>query len=177
MAKENETTGEDANAPSAGGKKKLIILIVLGIVLVGISVGGTLFALKMFSGETAPVVAEGEVNEGEAAAAPKLPAVYFPLKPAIIVNYQSRGRQRYVQAEVTLKMREPDVVEAVELHMPMIRNSLVMLLSGQIFEDLQTPEGKELLRQQALSEIQRLIEIEIGKPGVEQVLFTNFVMQ
>ncbi|MDN3639864.1 flagellar basal body-associated FliL family protein [Simiduia curdlanivorans] len=177
MAKPNETP-EVENAPEgAGGKKKLIILIVLGMVLVGISVGGTLFALKMFSGEEAAVAAEGD-EEGEATApVVKLPAVYFPLKPAIIVNFQSRGRQRFLQAEVTLKIREPDVVAAVELHMPMIRNALVMLLGGQVYEDLQTHEGKELLRQQALAEIQRLIEIEIGKPGVEQVLFTNFVMQ
>ena len=177
MAKPNETPEVEDVAEATGGKKKLIILIVLGMVLVGISVGGTLFALKMFSGEEAAVAVEGE--EGGEAAAPevKLPAVYFPLKPAIIVNFQSRGRQRFLQAEVTLKMREPDVVAAVELHMPMIRNALVMLLGGQIYEDLQTPEGKELLRQQALAEIQRLIEIEIGKPGVEQVLFTNFVMQ
>lgn len=170
MAEENETE----EITEGGGKKKLIILIVVGMVLVGLSVGGTIFALQMFSDELP--AAEGEAAE-VVEEAPKLPAVYFPLKPAVIVNFQSRGRQRYLQAEVTLKIRDPEVVAAVELHMSMIRNALVMLLSGQVYEDLQTPEGKELMRQQALEEIRQIIENEIGKPGVEQVLFTNFVMQ
>ena len=59
----------------------------------------------------------------------------------------------------------------------MIRNSLVLLIGGQIFSEIQTAEGKELLRQQCLQEVQRLLEKEIGKPGVEQVLFTSFVIQ
>lgn len=168
---ENETEAEGGG----GGKKKLIILIVIGMLLVGLSVGGTLFALQMLS-EPEPA-AEGEAEEAAEEAAPKLPAVYFPLKPAIIVNFQSRGRQRYLQAEVTLKIRDPEVVAAVELHMSMIRNALVMQFSGQVYEELQTPEGRELLRQQALEEIRTIVENEIGKPGVEQVLFTNFVMQ
>ncbi len=37
--------------------------------------------------------------------------------------------------------------------------------------------GKDILRQQALDEVQRVLEEETGEPGVEQVLFTNFVMQ
>jgi flagellar FliL protein len=61
--------------------------------------------------------------------------------------------------------------------MPMIRNALVLQFGGQVYADLQTAEGKELLRQQALENIQNLLQQEIGKPGVEQVLFTNFVMQ
>ena len=61
--------------------------------------------------------------------------------------------------------------------MPAIRNALVMLLSGQSFETLQTPEGKEALREQALVKIQEVLQQEIGKPGIEQVLFVNFVMQ
>lgn len=153
-------------------KKKLILLLVVGLVLVSLSVGGTLFALKMYNQDPAE-----ELAEGETAPAVKLPAVYFPLKPAIIVNFQARGRQRLLQAEVSLKLREADAVAAVELHMPMIRNALVMLLSGQVYEDMQTLEGRELLRQQALTEIQGILQTEIGKPGVEQVLFTNFVMQ
>ena len=73
--------------------------------------------------------------------------------------------------------RENQVIEAIELHMPMIRNSLVLLFGGQIYEELQTAEGKELLRQQALEQLQALLQQEIDQPGIEQVLFTNFVMQ
>src|SRR5690606_26831659 len=107
----------------------------------------------------------------------KKPAIYYPLQPVFIVNFESQGRQRFLQAELNLMLRDEAVIAALELHMPAIRNSLVMLFSGQTYEDLQTAEGKELLRQQALLNVQEVLEKEIGKPGVEQVLFTNFVMQ
>jgi len=52
-----------------------------------------------------------------------------------------------------------------------------MLLSSQDFEALKTPVGKEMLRQQATASVQELAQKEIGKLAIEQVLFTNFVLQ
>lgn len=182
MAEENEEQGEESGeaTKSKGGKKKLIVMLLVGLALIGLSIGGTLFALQMLNPEEPAIAAEGEegVEGEEVVEEPKRnSAIYFPLKPPIIVNFQARGRQRFLQAELTLMARENEVIEAVEMHMPMIRNSLVMLFGGQVYEDMQTAEGKELLRQEALTEVQRLLEQETGNPGVEQVLFTNFVMQ
>ncbi len=173
MAKENER----AEASSGGGRKKLILLIIVGLALVGLSIGGTLLALQMLAPQSAPTEMAGVEAEIEPEEPARNPAIYYPLKPPIIVNFQARGRQRFLQAELTLMARDNDVVEAIELHMPMIRNALVLLFGGQVYEELQTAEGKELLRQEALTEVQRLLAQEIGKPGIEQVLFTNFVMQ
>ena len=176
MAEENaESQPENAG----GGKKKLILLVVIGLLLVGLAVGGTLVALKFLGGdETAQSTADAEA---EAAAAEEearsLPAIYYPLKPTIIVNFNARGRQRFLQADVSLMVREDDVVAAIEEHSTMLQHGLLMLFGGQDYTELQTAEGKELLRQLALEEVQRLLEQEIGKAGVEQVLFTNFVMQ
>jgi len=177
MAEENEEASEE----SGGGKKKLLIMIVVGIVLIGLSVGGTLMAIGVFSDE-APATAEGGETSAEAEAPAEevvesMPAIYYPLKPTIIVNFNARGRQRFLQADVSLMVREDDVVAAIEEHGTMLQHGLLMLFGGQDYGELQTPEGKELLRQMALEEVQRMLEQEIGKPGVEQVLFTNFVMQ
>lgn len=176
MAKKDDTPQEEqsdtANTAKNGGKKKLIVMVVVGIVLVGLSVGATLFAVKMLH---APEQV-AEMAEADLAPAPK-PAIYYPLKPPIIVNFNVKGRQRFLQAELTILTREEDVVSAIELHQPMIRNALVLLIGGQLLSEIQTAEGKELLRQQCLQEVQRLLEQEIGKPGVEQILFTSFVLQ
>ena len=164
---------------SGGGKKKLIMMIVVGVVLVGLSVGGTLFALQMMGGDEAADGSDPAAAAEDAAAVEevKLPAIYFPLKPTIIVNFNARGRQRFLQAEVSLMVRDEEVVAAIEEHSTMLQHGLLMLFSGQDYSELQTAEGKELLRQMALAEVQGMLEQEIGKPGVEQVLFTNFVMQ
>jgi flagellar FliL protein len=180
MADDDDTEGDEK---SGNGKKKIIIFVALALFLVGLSIGGTLFAVKVMSPQPEPqtvldengnpVLAEDEEEKNRA----KDPAIYSPLKPPIIVNFQARGRQRFMQAEISLMTRDDDVIEAVEIHMPVIRNSLVLLFGGQIYEELQTEAGRELMRQQALQELQTIMEKEIGKPGIEKLLFTNLVMQ
>ena len=179
MADDDQGTTEEA--PSGGGKKKLILLIIIGLVLIAASVGGTLAFVSMMKGDEPEAAATEEGAEGGEAAddssGPKAQAIYYPLKPPIIVNFEAKGRQRYLQAELTLLTREADVISAIELHMPAVRNALVLLIGGQLYEDIQTAEGKEFLRLQCLEELQNLMQKEIGKPGIEQVLFTNLVMQ
>jgi flagellar FliL protein len=164
---------EGSGDKKPGNSKKIILLAVIGLVVIGASVGGTIFALKMFSKPEVKVV-ETEHGPVEQLIAP---AIYYALKPAIVANYSVKGKQRFLQVDITVLTREDDVLEAIQIHESMLRNSLVMLIGGQSFTEVQTAEGKELLRQQCLQELQRLLVQEIKKPGVEQVLFTSFVMQ
>jgi flagellar FliL protein len=178
MADEEEKV-ESEEKPK-GSKKKLIIFIVLAIVLIGVSVGGTLMAIKFLSPEPEVVQEldkDGNPIEEVVEEEIKGPAIYFPLRPALIVNYDVRGRQRFLKAEISIMTRDEEVITAAEIHMPMIRNNLILLFSGQTYDELQTDEGRELLKQDSLTELQNIMEQEIGKPGVEKLLFTNFVMQ
>jgi flagellar FliL protein len=61
--------------------------------------------------------------------------------------------------------------------MPAVRNSLVMLLSSQNPDELRARAGKEKLRAQALAAIQRIVKKYSGKTGIDEVLFTSFLMQ
>lgn len=173
MAEENETESEEESEKPSGGMKKNIIIAVIALVLVGGSVGATLYFLGFFEDESEVVAEEGEIEPVEV----KQPAIYFPIKPVFIVNFQSRGRQRFLQVSVTVMSRENDVIDSVQTHLPLIKNRLVMLFSGEVYEELHTGEGRELLRLKTLAAIQGILEQEIGKPGIEQVLFENFVMQ
>ncbi|UTF60787.1 flagellar basal body-associated FliL family protein [Gilvimarinus sp. DA14] len=169
---EEQQTEEGSETEQPKKKKKWLLLGLILLLLIGLSVAATLYFLGFFATEPEPPAVEEEQAPQEVQA-----AIYYPLKPEFITNFEVRGRQRFMQVEMTLMLRENDVVPALELHMPAIRNALVMLMRGQSYEELQTPEGKELLRQQALFEIQGVLEQEIGKPGIEQVLFTNLVLQ
>lgn len=168
-------TGAAAIDPSiATSKRKKLLIIVVGIIgLVAISVGAT-FALVTHFIEPA---ATESVDAADPALEAKKPAIYYSLQPVFVVNFEAQRRQRFLQIEVNLLLREQNVIPALELHMPAIRNGLVMLFSAQVYEELRTAEGKEKLRQDALLSVQSVLQKEIGKPGVEQVLFTNFVMQ
>jgi flagellar FliL protein len=178
MADKDDGKKDDQGAEAkgkGGNKKRLIIMVILGLLIVGLSIGGTLMALKLMAPPPVAEVVDGE-SVAEVEPPPKS-AIYYPLQPAIVVNFQVKGRQRFLQAELTLMTRDDSVISEIETHLPMIRNSLVLLIGGQVYDEIQTAEGKELLRQHCLQELQRILEAEIGKPGIEQVLFTNFVMQ
>jgi flagellar FliL protein len=175
---DEEVTNESDEKPN-NSKKKLILFIVLAIALVGLSIGGTLLALKLL--DPVPEVELKLDADGnpitEIIDEIKGPAIYFPLRPALIVNYNVKGRQRFLQIEISIMTRDKEVVKAVERHMPMIRNNLIILFSGQTYDELQTDEGRQLLKQDSLKELQKIMKKEIGKPGIEKILFTNFVMQ
>lgn len=182
MAEDNEESEgqEQSEAKETGGsgKKKLIILIVIGVLVISASVGGTLFLLGFFGGGEDEEAQEENAEEQveEVIEKPK-PAMYFPIKPPFIVNFQARGRQRFLQAEVTVMTRDMDIFNAMQTHAPLIKNRIVMLMSGEVYQELQTDEGKELLRQKVQQALQEIMQQEVGKEGVEEVLFTGFVMQ
>ena len=88
-----------------------------------------------------------------------------------------KRRQRYMQVSITMLGRNQADLEALKVHMPVIRNNLVMLFSGQDFATLATPVGQEMLRQKATASVQEVAQKELGKVVIEQLLFTNFVLQ
>ncbi|WP_286913410.1 MULTISPECIES: flagellar basal body-associated protein FliL [unclassified Pseudomonas] len=156
--------------PAAKGKLKLILLLVLALLLaVGLSVGATWFI--MHKSEPAPAADPAAGNVKPA-------AIYEPLAPAFVVNFNQNGRQRYMQVSITLQGRNQADLDALKVHMPVIRNNLVMMFSGQGFDSLAgSPVGQEMLRQKATAVVQEVAQKEVGKPVVDQLLFTNFVLQ
>lgn len=166
---EGEETGKK------GGLKKIIILVLAVLLLVGASIGGTLFATGFFDPkpEETEEAAAAEIEEEEQA-----PAQYYQIKPSFIVNYQSHGRQRYLKVDVAMMTRDDDVYAAFDEHAPLIKSRMLAIFGAEVYEDMQTHEGKELLRQKILKSLSDTMAEETGKKGVvEQVLFTNFVMQ
>ncbi|WP_136477513.1 flagellar basal body-associated protein FliL [Pseudomonas sp. DG56-2] len=156
--------------PAAKGKLKMILLLVLALLLaIGLSVGATWFVLH--KSEDKPAADTAQVGSLKPA------AIYEPLTPAFVVNFNQNGRQRYMQVSITLQGRDQAALDALKVHMPVIRNNLVMMFSGQGFDTLASPVGQEMLRQKATASVQEVAQKEVGKPVVDQLLFTNFVLQ
>ena len=154
--------------PAQKGKLKLILLIALALLLaIGLSVGATWYFMRNAQATPNPVIDPSI----------KVAAIYEPMAPAFVVNYNANGRQRYMQVSITLQGRNQADLDMLKVHMPMIRNNLVMLFSGQTFESLATPVGQEMLRQKATASVQEVAQKELGKVVIDQALFTNFVLQ
>jgi flagellar FliL protein len=156
----------------------IITIVFLVLILLGGSVMGALYYAGVFSDKPAVEQSgeEGDVAE-EIDEQPLQPAIYVPLDPPFVVNFEGDGRVRFLQITAEAMTRHQEVVELVQKHMPVIRNNLVLLFSSQTYENLSTLDGKENLRAAALEELQKILEEETGEPGVEALYFTSFVMQ
>ncbi|WP_419709031.1 flagellar basal body-associated protein FliL [Pseudomonas sp. NFX224] len=156
--------------PATKGKLKLIIVVVVALLLaIGLSVGATWYFMHGAQSKPAAVV--------ETAPLGKQPAIFESMAPAFVANYNQNGRQRYMQVSITMLGRNQADLDALKVHMPVIRNNLVMLFSGQDFATLASPVGQEMLRQKATASVQEVAQKELGKVVIEQLLFTNFVLQ
>jgi len=171
VAEENQAEDNQEQAGEGKSKKKLIIIIaIIAVIAIAASVGVTMFLL----GEDEPEQSSDEVVE-EVVDLPE-PAVYSSIKPPFLVTFNVNGRQRYMQISLTALSRNTSSLDAMEHHMPLIRSKLISIYSGLDFEIVQTEEGKLALQEQTVSVINKVLEGE-GASGIENILFTNFVLQ
>jgi len=188
--KDNEKDGDDKK-PKGSLVTKILLFGVLPLMTVIVLVVGTLFFAGVLSGggdhaaDTATEDSEkgdgedGDHEDGdhEEDGGEILPAIYLPIDPAFVVNFASQGKARFLQVTVEVMTRDPLMPDQIKLHMPVIRNNLMLLFSSQSYDGVSTLEGKETLREEALEVVQQILEEETGDPGVEAVYFTSFVMQ
>jgi flagellar FliL protein len=104
-------------------------------------------------------------------------AIYVPIEPTFVVNFEGKSKVKFLQVSVEVMTRDESVVESIKKHMPVIRNNLTFLFSGRTYEDVKTIKGKERLRTAALEEVQNIMEEETGNSAVEALYFTSFVTQ
>jgi len=116
-----------------------------------------------------------EEAEGEGKEAPKI--IYVGIVPALVGNYSSGMKMKFYKADISLKVTGSEAEDKVKYHEPLIRNQLVLLFSQQTDETLGSMDSKEKLRQEALKQVQQVLEQEEGKPYVEDLLFNNLILQ
>lgn len=180
MAGEQDLKLDGAGEEDAGGggKKKLIIIVVVVLLLIGISVGATVFLMGGMSNDSAAAAANGaEAEEEEKPSEPSIPAQYITLMPEFVINYQVGPRQRFLQVTIEVMTYKQSVIDAFQLHEPMIRNEIISVLGRQEFNNLRTNDGRLLMQQELRNHLDSVLKKEADTEGVEAILFTNLVMQ
>lgn len=156
----------------------IVSMTLVVALLTGAGTVGTLYYTGYLNGAqgAAADASAAETAEKPPSAVSKAP-IYLPLEPPLVVNFDRPDRIGYLQAGLQLMARQQSVIDAVRRNMPMIRNSLLMLLSSQSYEQLSSREGKERLQQKTLDEVNGVLD-QVHAPGhIEAVYFTAFVMQ
>ncbi len=121
--------------------------------------------------EEAPAMDEG----GELIGPSRVDYEFSPF----VVNYDGEsGRLHYMRVYITLRCANSAVQQAVRAHRHLLRNNILLALTGQTREGINSAEGRELLRVQLLQEVRSAIEKEEGiTEGVEDLLFLQFLVQ
>ena len=102
-----------------------------------------------------------------------------------IVNLANPGH--YLKAVIALEVNRPMEKRKKEKHgggeelmdpeisprIPRIRDAIITILTTKSFEELSTPQGKEVLKRQIKNKINSIL----GKELVSNVYFTSFTMQ
>ncbi len=102
---------------------------------------------------------------------------YLPLDPPFVVNFRDDQSMRFLQVGVSLMSHDAAALAAAKDAEPVIRNALVMLFSSQDYAILSDSAGKQKLQAQALAAVRKIVGDRLGRPGVEALYFTSFVMQ
>src|SRR5262245_43425290 len=164
--------GQDGSAPRRNGKMGIIFLM-LTVMLLG---GGGTAAYFILTQDHSKDKKSEEAREVSHPA--KGPALYVPLDPPFVVNFEAEQLVRFLQVTVQVMSRDPITVDLVKANDPVVRNDLLLLFGNQHYETISTREGKEKLRTQALAAVRKVVSSAGGKPDrIEAVYFTSFVMQ
>ena len=165
MAEKKEVPGEETK----GGKKKLIIIIVGALLVAGIGAGAAVMLMGGGEPEAAAEVAQEVKPE-------KGDPTYIEFKP-FTVNLGPDDPVGFLQVQIHVLTYFSEVAEEVETHKPLIRNNLTLLFGGQNSADIRSPEGKVELQSKVRESVQEVIK-KYGSGGeIDNIFFTNFVMQ
>lgn len=170
-------------------KKKLILIIATAALLTG----GGAAAFFLWKHPQAPKTG---VAEEELHAEAMLKFVDLGTFTANLVHEEG---DRYLQVGISLKLTRPELEEKVKQFIPEIAHNINMLLQSKRPSDLYTVEGKVRLASEIKTRVEIVIGLrktapeihsehredasapaathEIARKGIEEVLFTSFIIQ
>lgn len=168
-AEEGHEDGE-GGAQTPAGRKRLLILVVLAVLLV---MGGT--AGAYFMGLMDPLIAKitgRETVKAEANVANK-EAVFMDL-PELLVNLNTGGRRTaFLKMKVTLEVEKKEQIPIIEKLMPRIVDNFQIYLREIRIEDLRGSAGLYRLREELLQRV----NTAAAPAKVTDVLFKELLIQ
>jgi flagellar FliL protein len=163
MTNKASTQGKGNGTETKSGGKKLILIIASAVLLLGAGGGGAAWYMS-------------RAQDGAQPQARQEPPVFVNLE-TFTVNLVSEHGDQHLQTNLTLKVEGSSAADLIKLHMPEVRNRVLLLLSSKTASQIAGVDGKKKLASELLAEIKQ--PSGEGSPGhaVQSVLFTSFVIQ
>lgn len=95
-----------------------------------------------------------------------------------VVNLADPGSRRYLRVSIKLSLKNPKENESLlEMRMPQVRDTVLLLLSSKTADQLLGSEGKRELRQELIDQINKVLKKGKQKKIVRNLYFTEFLIQ
>lgn len=173
-----------------------LIVVLLNLIVLVITIGFLVYS--RFYYKRPPITDEGErkqlTEQHSKPTNPSAPA-YIQFTPQVInisaipnvpksadgTFTQLQGKLHYVTIGFSLEIRDPDQVDTVEGLRPYIQDKLLSLLGRKQFSELNTLEGRYILRSQLLDLVNGVVSSHSPTPVkddlVTNLYFTDFTVQ
>ena len=148
---------------------KLLIILGGGLIFL---VGVNLFAYLMFS---APATYSEPKPKAQSSAPKEATDQHGPIfnLDTFIVNLLDDSGRRYLKTSINLEISSKLVEEEIRQKMPLVQDTLIVLLSSKSYDDVADISGKLRLRTQIINRLNNILTT--GK--ILKVYFTDFVIQ
>ncbi|MBZ9556982.1 MULTISPECIES: flagellar basal body-associated protein FliL [unclassified Modicisalibacter] len=161
-----------AKTQTDGKRRKPWWLLGLLIILISVACSAGVYFLLESRGSGAGAESAQAAEPVE----PEIP-IFVTVKP-FTVNIQSDDySQRLLYIGLSIKVADEASKDLLESHMPQVRSRLLMLLSSQNADDLVTPEGKQRLTGEILALFDKPFSDPQPPLNVDDVLYTDFIVQ
>lgn len=146
---------------------------LLGILIIMLSMACSAAVFFML-GSNGSAVAQDSLKSATVEA----PAPIFVGITPFTVNLQSEEyAQRLLYIGLSLKVADELTQQLIVEYMPQVRSRLIMLLSSQSAEDLISPQGKLALSKEILALFDEPFSDPQPTLAVQNVLYTDFIVQ
>lgn len=168
---EVQEASEEGVEEAPKSKKKLIIIIVAAVLVLAIGGGAAMFFMGGKSDENSE---DGEHEEVEAVAIKE--PVFVKLE-TFTVNLNPDDGERFLQVDITLNASDKAEADVLGLHMPQVRNRVLMLLTSKMASEISGMEGKKELSAELVEHINEPYAEGAEPLKVVDAFFTSFVIQ
>lgn len=83
---------------------------------------------------------------------------------------------KFLQAILALQVGNGEITEKIKMYMPVVRHTVIMVLSAKEPTDVQSSAGKKELIEELKTKINKVLDLS-EHDGINDIFFENFVIQ
>ena len=96
----------------------------------------------------------------------------FKIEP-FVLNINSQTGDSFMKMAMEAELAGPVFVEKAKTKTPVLRDAVIMIVSSKTPEDLISPDGRLMLKEEINNSFNRIL----GDKSVSNIFITDFIMQ